>query len=202
VRSDNGQVRHLSSDQLGSEVAMSTTPMAHHVCQRCGRSGTREFVNVGTGGWECTDDTACRNRSIQAARRQKAVRAALTELPTLLGGGTVDTNGDKAWYEIDTGAFREAVVVEYHPNEDHPFQVWVRSWGPDYRLTSESEAGAFNTSAEAAKEVSTILADIATSDRLHAELPGEGYRECEGPEPSSYPSVVDVEHKKKSWPTA
>ncbi|HEY3090268.1 MAG TPA: hypothetical protein VGJ59_19625 [Jatrophihabitantaceae bacterium] len=143
---------------------MTTTPTAHHVCQCCGRSGTREFVNVGSG-WECADGTACRQRSIQAARRQKAATAPLAELPTLLGDGTVDTDGDKAWYEIDTGAFREVVVVEYHPDEAHPFRVWVRSWGPDYRLTSESEGGAFDTSAEAAKEVSTILAAIARSQQ-------------------------------------
>ena len=62
---------------------MTTTPVAHHVCQCCGRSGTREFVNVGSGRWECADDTACRRRSIHAARRQKAARAPLAELPTL-----------------------------------------------------------------------------------------------------------------------
>ena len=150
---------------------MSTTPTAHHVCQRCGRSGTHEFVNVGNGRWECTDGIACRRRSIQAARRQKAARAPLAELPTLLGDGTVETIGDKAWYEIDTGAFREAVVVEYHPDTAHPYRVWVRSWGPDYTLTSESEGGAFDTSAEAAKEVSTILAAIARSQQELDDLP-------------------------------
>jgi hypothetical protein len=146
---------------------MSTTRTAHRVCQRCGRSGTREFVNVGTGRWECTNDTACRRRSIQAARRQKAARAPLAELPTLLGDGTVNTGGDEAWFEIDTAGYRETVDVEYHPDEDHPFQVWVRGWGPDHALTSESEGGAFDTSADAAKQVSTILAAIA---RSQAEL--------------------------------
>jgi hypothetical protein len=142
---------------------MTTTPTAHHICQRCGRSGTGEFVNVGTGRWECTDGTACRKRSIHAARCQKTARAALAKLPALLGDGTVETHGDEAWFEIDTGGNREAVVVEYHPNEEHPFQVWVRGWGPDHRLTSESEGGAFDTSADAAKQVGTVLAAIARS---------------------------------------
>ena len=144
---------------------MTTIPTTHHVCQCCGRSGAREFVNVGAGRWECTDGTACRRRSIEAARRQKAVRPPLAELPTLLGDGTVDTDGGNAWFEIDTASDRETVDVEYHPDEDHPFQVWVRGWGPDYRLTSESEGGAFDTSAEAAKQVSTILAAIARSQQ-------------------------------------
>jgi hypothetical protein len=103
--------------------------------------------------------------------------------------------------------------------------VWVRSWGPDYALTSEIEGGAFDTSAEAAKQVSAILAAIARSeeelghvptraehrfrdmtsahaDELHAGLPGEGCPECEGRELSSYPRALDIERKKKSWPTA
>jgi hypothetical protein len=146
---------------------MSTTPAAHHVCRCCGRSGTREFVNLGADGWECADGTACRRRSIQAARGQKAARAPLAELPTLLGDGTVEIIGDTAWFEIDTAGYREAVVVEYHPDKAHPFRVWVRSWGPDHEVTSESEGGAFDTSAEAAKEVSTILAAIT---RSQAEL--------------------------------
>jgi hypothetical protein len=142
---------------------MTTTPTAHHVCQCCGRSGTREFVDVGTGRWECADDTACRRRSIEAARRQKAMRASLAELPRLLGNGTVETDGGEAWFEIDTGGDREAVNVEYHPDENQPFKVWVRNWGADRRLTGETELGAFGTVAEAADEVSAILAAIAGS---------------------------------------
>jgi hypothetical protein len=146
---------------------MTTTPTAHHICQRCGRSGTREFVNVGAGRWECANDTACRRRSIQAARRAKAVRTPLAELPRLLGDGTRDTDGDEAWLEIDSAGNRRTIDVEYHPNHEHPFQVWVRSWGPDHAQTGESEGGAFDTSAEAAEQVSTILAAI---DRGQAEL--------------------------------
>lgn len=142
---------------------MKTTPRAQRVCQRCGRSGTRQFVNVGTGRWECTNDTACRSRLMQAAQRHKAARAPLTQLPTLLGEGTVDIDGDNAWYKIDTAGDSETVDVEYHPDDKHPFQVWVRSWGPHHELTSESEGGAFATSAEAATQVSTILAAIARS---------------------------------------
>ena len=148
---------------------MTTTPVAHHVCQCCGRSGTREFVNVGSGRWECADDTACRRRSIHAARRQKAARAPLAELPTLLGDGTVESDGGEAWFEIDTGCYRETIDVEYHPDADHPFQVWVRSWGPDHRLTGESEGGAFDTATAAATEVSAILAAIARSQAELAE---------------------------------
>lgn len=142
---------------------MTTAPTAHHVCQCCGRSGTREFVDLGTGRWECADDTACRRRSIEAARRQKAMCASLAELPTLLGDGTVETDGGEAWFEIDTGGYREAVNVKYHPDEDHPFQVWVRSWGTDRGLTDGTKVGAFGTVAEAARQVSDILAAIAGS---------------------------------------
>jgi hypothetical protein len=144
---------------------MTTAPTAHHVCQCCGRSGTREFVNVGNARWECADGTACRRRSLEAARRQRAARAPLADLPTLLGDGTVETDGDRAWFSIDTSGSNEAVVVEYHADQEHPFRVWVRSWGPDHEPTSESEGGAFDTSAEAAKEVSTILAAIARSQQ-------------------------------------
>jgi hypothetical protein len=164
---------------------MTTTPTAR-VCQCCGRSGTREFVNVGNGRWECADAAACRRRSIQAARREKAARAPLAELPTLLGGGTVETYGDKAWFEIDTAGYREAVLVEYHADEEHPFRVWVRSWGPGHELTSEREGGTFDTSAAAAEQVSTILAATA-----RGELSS---RQC----------AADVERQKapRSWPTA
>jgi hypothetical protein len=203
---------------------MTTTPMAHHVCQRCGRSGTREFVNVGNGRWECTDSIACRRRSIQVTRREKATRAPLTELPTLLGDGTVETVGDKAWFEIDTAGYREAIMVEYHPNEEQPFRVWVRSWGPDYALTGESESGAFDTSAEAAIQVSAILAAIARSQKelgqlpmscnhrsgdtaaahakeWHTHLSRESCPKCEGRELPGYPRAADIETPKKSWPT-
>src|SRR5262249_57592522 len=132
--------------------------MAHNVSQCGARSGTREFVNVGTGRWECADDTACRRRSIHAARRQKAARAPLAELPTLLGDGTVESDGGEAWFEIETGCYRETIDVEYHPEADHPFQVWVRSWGPDHRLTSESERGAFDPPPPPPNEVTAILA--------------------------------------------
>lgn len=182
---------------------MTTTPMARHVCQCCGRSGTREFVSVGNGRWECADGTACRRRSIQAARREKAARAPLAELPTLLGGGTVEMYGDKAWFEIDTAGYREAVLVEYHADEEHPFRVWVRSWGPGHQLTRELEGGTFDTSAEAAEQVSKILAAIARSEELLADLPQNSFPECKGSDLSSRPHVTDVERNEKprSWPT-
>jgi hypothetical protein len=132
--------------------------------------------------------------------------------------------GDKAWFEIDTAGYREAVVVEYHPDQEQPFRVWVRSWGPDYALTSESEGGAFDTSAEAAKQVSAILAAIARSQKelgqlpmsadhrfghmaeahaegLHEVLPCDGCPGCKDQGLSSYSRAADIEAKKKSWPT-
>jgi hypothetical protein len=168
---------------------MTTTPMAHHVCQCCGRWGTADFVNVGTDRWECADGAACRERSIEAARRQKAARVPLAELPALLGDGTVETDDGKAWFSIDTGRDREAVNVEYDPDADHPFQVWVRSWGPDRGLISETEGGAYDSAAEAAKQVSSALAAIARS------------REDENRGLSSYLRATDVKARKPSWPT-
>ena len=166
-----------------------TTHMAQHVCQCCGRWGTADFVNVGTDRWECADGAACRERSIEAARRQKAARVPLAELPKLLGDGTVETDDGKACFSIDTGRDREAINVEYHADADHPFQVWVRSWGPDRGLTSETEGGAFDTAAEAATQVSSTLADIASSG------------EDENRGLSSYPRATDVDARKTSWPT-
>src|SRR5215471_3068841 len=83
---------------------MTTTPMAHHVCQCCGRGGTADFVNAGTDRWECADGAACRERSIEAARRQKAARVPLAELPKLLGDGTVETDDGKACFSIEPAA--------------------------------------------------------------------------------------------------
>ena len=99
---------------------------------------------------------------------------ALAGLPELVGEGEIITDGDSAWFTVNTGSDREAVETEWSPEFVYGYSVWVRRWSPDHGLASEITVGEYSADWEAASGIKgALLACRDRDERMEQQMGGD-----------------------------